>query len=140
LLFLCDPFASVLRPIEEATVGLARCEDGIGVTRLTFVADIKFDELRRLARHVLEALRGQRDGLELQDPEDPLTEVKTYRDDPPEPVQVPKLNRDIWQQFVEGHGGDAQAAKVSLDRWMKSEADAARGGAKPKRVPSARRR
>jgi hypothetical protein len=33
-LFLCDPFASVLRLIEEATVGLARCEDGKGVTRL----------------------------------------------------------------------------------------------------------
>jgi hypothetical protein len=90
--------------------------------RITFVADIDFDELRRLARHVLTALKDQHDGLELRDPADPMDEVREYGEEPSPAPKIPKINGDIWRPFVEAHGGDPGAAKTSLDRWMKREA------------------
>lgn len=90
--------------------------------RITFVADIDFDELSRFTRHVLAALSRQDDGLQLRDPEDPMLEVDTYDGDPKAGTRIPKINGDIWTPFVDAHGGDANAAKTRLDRWMKSEA------------------
>jgi hypothetical protein len=91
--------------------------------QLTFVADINFDELRSMARHVLMAVRHQREDIELRDPPDPMDEVRSQRENPPRLGKAPKINGEIWDQFVEGRDGDHVASKISLDRWMKKEAD-----------------
>jgi hypothetical protein len=39
------------------------------------------------------------------------------------PRKVPGLNRDIWERFLDAHGGDADKAKTALDRLVKREAD-----------------
>ncbi|MEY9405526.1 hypothetical protein ABIF65_011657 [Bradyrhizobium japonicum] len=92
--------------------------------QITFVADVDFDEMRSLARHVLSVLREQQSDLNLQDPEDPMAEVeakggelRVYS------CKVPRLNRDIWERLVDAHGGDADKAKTTLDRLLKREAD-----------------
>jgi hypothetical protein len=97
-----------------------RAPDG----EITFVADMDFDGLRSLARHILRELRDQRDDLDLHDPEDPMIEVEASRQAAvPARPRVPKLNGDIWIPFVVAHGGDAGAAKMRLDRWMRRETE-----------------
>jgi hypothetical protein len=92
--------------------------------RITFVADIDFDELRLLARHVLNAMREQRVDVPLEDPHNPMIEVEEQRHKPmPLERKLPRLNRDIWERLVDGHGGNAAAAKTTMDRLLKREAD-----------------
>jgi hypothetical protein len=92
--------------------------------RITFVADIDFDELRLLARHVLSAMREQRVDVPLEDPHNPMIEVEEQRHKPmPLERKLPRLNRDIWERLVDGHGGNADAAKMTMDRLLKREAD-----------------
>jgi hypothetical protein len=92
--------------------------------QITFVADIDFDEMRSLARYVLGELRKARTDLPLQDPEDPMIEVVSQRKNPGSPpVKVPRLNTDIWRHLVDAHDGNAGAAKTTLDRLVKGEAD-----------------
>jgi hypothetical protein len=92
--------------------------------QITFVADVDFDEMRSLARHVLSVLREQHSDLNLRDPEDPMAELEASqgREIAPSP-KVPRLNRDIWKRLVEAHGGDAGSAKTTLDRLMVREAE-----------------
>src|ERR1700761_1039024 len=45
--------------------------------QITFVADMDFDEMRSLARHVLTVLRQQYADLNLRDAEDPMIEVES---------------------------------------------------------------
>lgn len=42
---------------------------------ITFVADLFFDGFRPLAEHILRALAGDREGLNLNDPQDPLEQL-----------------------------------------------------------------
>jgi hypothetical protein len=92
--------------------------------RITFVADIDFDELRLLARHVLHALREQRVDVPLEDPHDPMIEIEEQRHKPMPPERkVPRLNRDIWERLVDGHGGNSAAARIKMDQLLKKEAD-----------------
>jgi hypothetical protein len=92
--------------------------------RITFVADIDFDELRLLARHVLHALREQQVDVPLEDPHDPMIEVEEQRHKPMlSELKVPRLNRDIWERLVDGHSGDSAAAKIKMDQLLKKEAD-----------------
>jgi len=92
--------------------------------QITFVADVDFDEMRSLARHVLNVLREQQSDLNLRDPEDPMVEVEAQRGElmVPSP-KVPRLNRDIWKRLLDAHGGDAGKTKTTLDRLVKREAD-----------------
>jgi hypothetical protein len=92
--------------------------------RITFVADIDFDELRLLARHVLHALREQRVDVALEDPHDPMIEVEEQGHKPvPSELKVPRVNRDIWERLVDGHGGNSAAARTTMDQLLKKEAD-----------------
>jgi hypothetical protein len=92
--------------------------------QITFVADIDFDELRAFSWHVLTMMREQRADLPLRDPEDPMVEVEVQRANPAPPrLKVPRLNRDIWEHLLKAHNGDAGAAKTTLDRLLKDEAD-----------------
>jgi hypothetical protein len=92
--------------------------------QITFVADVDFDEMRSLARHVLNVLREQQSDLNLRDPEDPMAEVEAQRGElmVPSP-KMPRLNRDIWKRLLDAHGGDAGKTKTTLDRLVKREAD-----------------
>ena len=79
---------------------------------ITFVADIHFDPMRKLARHVLEAMRDRRIDVMLEDPQDPMIEVEANRDNPARPKRKPpRLNPDIWDHLVDAHGGNEKAAK-----------------------------
>jgi hypothetical protein len=92
--------------------------------QITFVADMDFDEMRSLARYVLGELRKARADLPLQDPEDPMIEVESQREKSGSlPVKVPRLNPDIWSHLVDAHDGNAGAARTTLDRLVKREAD-----------------
>jgi len=92
--------------------------------QITFVADVDFDEMRSLARHVLRVLREQQSDLNRQDPEDPMAEIEAKRAELRDhPRKVPRLNRDIWERFLDAHGGDGDKAKTALDRLVKREAD-----------------
>lgn len=103
----------------------------IGDEQITFVADVDFDEMRSLARHVLSVLREQQSDLNLQDAEDPMAEIEAKRGEfRDHSRKVPRLNRDIWERLVDAHGGDADKAKTTLDRLMKREADRLLGTAK----------
>jgi hypothetical protein len=88
---------------------------------LTFIADLNFDELRLLARHILCALRDQKINVRIDDPPDPMVEVKlgVKRD----AVKAPRLNRDIWKALVKAHHGNAAEARTTMDRLLKKEAD-----------------
>jgi HEPN pEK499 p136 len=92
--------------------------------QITFIADVDFDELRPLARHVLKVLREQPSDLNLPDPEDPIVEIEAKH---PEglvsPIKPPGLNRDIWKRFLDAHDGNAEKAKIALDRLMMREAN-----------------
>lgn len=92
--------------------------------QITFVADIDFDEMRSLARHILGELRKARADIPLQDQEDPMLEVDFQLKNPVvPPVKVPRLNPDIWKHFVDAHDGNADAAKTAMDRLLKGKAD-----------------
>jgi hypothetical protein len=90
---------------------------------ITFVADIDFDELRPLAQHVLTEMRKRRTDDSLEDPHDPMDEVRKQLKNPKQPKRkVPGLNRDIWDRLVEGHGGDELAAQTTRDQVLMREA------------------
>ena len=79
--------------------------------RITFVADIDFDELRLLARHVLHSLRQQRVDVPLEDPHDPMVEVKEQRHQPiPPERRVPRLS--AWST------GMAVIPRLRRSRWI----------------------
>jgi hypothetical protein len=72
-------------------------------------------------------MRDQRIDVALEDPRDPMLEVEAQQNRPPQPKRnVPRLNPDIWDHLVDAHGGDDKAAKRTLDRLMKKEADSRR--------------
>jgi hypothetical protein len=92
--------------------------------QITFVADVNFDEMRSLARHVLKVLREQQSNLNLSDHEDPMAEVEAQRTaSKKSSSKVPRLNGDIWRRLLEAHDGNADKAKTTLDRLVKGEAD-----------------
>jgi hypothetical protein len=83
---------------------------------ITLIADIKFDQLRRLARFVLNAFSGGRNELKnLDDPPDPLEFLKKLHQQKAKP-KMPKLNRDHWDAALAMHGGDPAKAKTWLDQ------------------------
>jgi hypothetical protein len=90
--------------------------------QITFVADLDFDELRRLARHVLLALRDQKAGISIDDPPDPMKEIDSPLFAEPR-TTAPRLNQHIWDALVAAHRGNTTAAKIAVDRLLKKEAD-----------------
>jgi hypothetical protein len=92
--------------------------------QITFVADVDFDQMRSLARHVLSVLSKPNSDLNLRDPEDPMAELEALKGREVAPCsKVPRLNGHIWQRLIDAHGGDAGKAKTTLDRLMVREAD-----------------
>jgi hypothetical protein len=89
---------------------------------ITFVADIDFDELRPLARHVLAAMREHRIDVRLEDPHDPMNEVREQLKNPKQPKRkVPRPKQHIWDGLVDGHGGDVRRAQTTMDRLLSAE-------------------
>jgi hypothetical protein len=98
---------------------------------ITFVADIDFDELRLLARHVLAAMREHRIDVRLEDPHDPMNEVQEQLKNPKQPKgKAPRPNQDIWDGLVDGHGGDVAAARTTMDRLLGAEVKRSRADQK----------
>jgi hypothetical protein len=83
---------------------------------IMLVADLNFDQLRKLADFVLTFFSGFGDKLEgLDDPEDPLDGMKSQKAQPAQP-KMPKLNRDQWDIALRLNGNDPAKAKHWIDR------------------------
>jgi hypothetical protein len=113
-----------IRPIDvEGRFGGVRVWNRGADQRITFVADLFFDDLRKLARFVLGEMARGGTLVELDDPLDPMLEVVNYtRDVVPKP-KAPRVIDNTWQCFLQASNGDANAAKTIVDCVLKQEAD-----------------
>jgi len=112
-------------------------EDDAG--NITLVADLDFDALRPLARHILEELSQSQSDLELDDPPDPLETLKKNRIDPVSiPARKPpRIIDSTWAQFLNANQNNYDAAKKMVDRFLQDRAREVRvysGRAKPARL------
>ena len=115
---------NILPIVKEGRFGGIRIWNRDPNKQITFIADVDFDEMRPLARHVLTVLREQQRDLNLRDPDDPMVEIEAqHHERMVPPIRPPRLSHDIWKRLLEGHNGDALKAKTTLDRLMKREAD-----------------
>jgi hypothetical protein len=89
--------------------------------RITLVADLDFDELRPLARHILTTLAQAKSDLELDDPADPL-ETLAARDDQNVETsrKAPRITEHVWRKILAGHNSDFDRAKTYVDRTLQS--------------------
>ncbi|MBB3020418.1 hypothetical protein FHR70_003499 [Microvirga lupini] len=90
---------------------------------ITLVADLDFEEVRSLARHILKALAQPKRPLRLDDPQDPMqllgrAPARTTRSKKP-----PRVTDTLWAKLVEACDGDAIKAKDELDKAVKEKAD-----------------
>ena len=96
-------------------------EDDAG--RITLVADLDFDALRPLARHILEELSQSQSDLELDDPPDPLETLKNKI----VPVSIPtrkppRIIDSTWARFLNANQNNYDAAKQMVDRLLQDRA------------------
>lgn len=93
--------------------------------RITFVADLRFDDLRKLAKFVLHEMAQDNCSVQLDDPPDPVEEARNQV--PAEPKnKAPRLNDDVWRRCLEACDGDAEEARKMIDRVLIREADSRR--------------
>lgn len=86
--------------------------------KITLIADIKFDELRKLATFALKEFSGSKNALAgIDDPGDPMDEVAKQKGAQIKP-KTPKLNRDHWEGAMALAGGDPSKAKAWIDRTL----------------------
>jgi hypothetical protein len=93
---------------------------------VTLVADLAFDQLRSLARHILDALARASRSLKLDDPEDPLDgsgELKKEFTQRSEPKKPPRVTDTLWERLAKGCNGDKNWAKEEMDQAIKERAD-----------------
>jgi len=82
---------------------------------ITLVADIEFDELRKLATFALKEFAGNQNELKgIDDPADPMDEVKKQGKAHKEP-KLPRINRDHWNGAIKLTGGNPIKAKAWID-------------------------
>ncbi len=95
---------------------------------ITLVADIEFDQLRKLADFLLNRFSGNANALkDLDDPQDPLELLKDSKGKARQP-RMPKLNRDHWEEALKLKNGDPRQAKIWIDRTISAAIRTARGG------------
>ncbi|WP_279357267.1 HEPN family nuclease [Methylobacterium indicum] len=84
--------------------------------RITFVADLEFTELRRLARHVLERLSSG--DPRLGNPIDPMDRLLQQR---PEQTsrKPPKISDAVWEPILEACDGDRVRAHRHMDQALR---------------------
>ena len=83
---------------------------------ITFVADLEFDQLRKLADFVLTSFSGGGNALkDLDDPEDPLEVLKNNKREAAKP-KIPKLIQHQWEAALKLNNGDPAKAKEWIDR------------------------
>ena len=82
--------------------------------RITLVADLDFDALRPLARHILSTLATGQRYLSLDDPPDPLEMLESQADAElgERTKKSPRLSDTIWERWLALHDGDPREAKV----------------------------
>jgi hypothetical protein len=106
---------------------------------VTFVADMDFDNLRPLARHILQALASAKPGLELDDPEDPLDTLRDIQRRKemgldgvatPKRRKPPRVTANVWDELMGAHEGNYNKAKMSLDKLLARETQRLRVGRK----------
>lgn len=85
---------------------------------ITLVADVNFDQLRHLARFILQAFAQGDELPNVDDPVDPLDALKNAK--PAKNGKVPKVNRDHWEKALAEFKGDRDAAKTWLDRTLEA--------------------
>lgn len=87
---------------------------------ITFVADIRFSDLRPFATHVLDKLAKGDDQLTLDDPEDPLQTVGNQQ--VPKRGGAPRIIDHVWDSFVSAHSGSYEGARSAINRLLADEA------------------
>lgn len=90
---------------------------------ITFVADLQFDALRRMARFILLEMAQGGTFVQLDDPPDPLEEVSQYVTVDATVPKAPRVIEHLWRQFLDAANGDPNAAKTTIDRTLKAELD-----------------
>jgi HEPN pEK499 p136 len=88
-------------------------------SRITFVADVRFEHLRSLAKHILKTLAEGRRDLKLKDPPDPLETLRRQSKETIRRRRAPRLTDSIWEKWVAAHGGDYDRAKAAIDRCLR---------------------
>jgi hypothetical protein len=84
---------------------------------ITLVADLDFDALRPLARHILEALVQSENDLSLDDPPDPLQTLQIQIDRAtPRTRKPPRIIDSTWAQFLKASHDNYDEAKRTVDR------------------------
>jgi hypothetical protein len=89
---------------------------------ITLVADLDFDALRPLARHVLSSLASPDRDLQLDDPEDPLKTLRSKKAKS-QARPAPRISTAAWDPILAAHGGDYQKAKATIDRALGQEVE-----------------
>jgi HEPN pEK499 p136 len=93
---------------------------------ITFVADLRFDDLRPFAKHILESLANSEGHLELDDPIDPMLVQMKQRSAPDR--RAPRVVDHVWRKFLAAHGGNAKSAQTAISRLLAKEADMLEAG------------
>lgn len=106
-----------VRPIETdgGRFGGVRVWNTNPAGEITLIADLGFDQLRKLARFVLSALAHGHEAKDVDDPADPLELLKKQQKKGVAP-KMPKLNRDHWDAALGLAGGDPVKAKTLIDQ------------------------
>lgn len=91
---------------------------------ITFIADVRFDALRPLAKHILSAIGKPERYLKLDNPVDPMILAGKYDEDlrPLEETATrrkpPKIIQDAWLKILLANNNDYNAAKQFVDRTL----------------------
>ncbi len=95
--------------------------------QITFVADMKFDQLRELARFVLNAFSDGHPPKNIDDPIDPLEQLKKEQT-APRKRKPPRIIEKRWIDALKLADGNAIKAKTWIDKTLKSALDESGGG------------
>lgn len=90
--------------------------------QLTFIADIRFDELRRMARGILDQLADGATAVELDDPPDPLEEALSRSPVERGARRPPRPNDVTWTRMLAACGGNYDAAHELMTVVLNREA------------------
>jgi hypothetical protein len=113
-----------IRPIEKSgRFAGVRVWNKDDAGMITLVADLDFDALRPLARHILEALVQSENDLSLDDPPDPLQTLQIQIDRAtPRTRKPPRIIDSTWAQFLKASHDNYDEAKRTVDRILRDKA------------------
>ena len=88
---------------------------------ITFIGDVKFDDLRPFARFILERLAHGPPVEHLTDPPDPLPEAEGQIENA-KPKKAPRIIDNIWQAFLKIENYNVDRAKMRIEALLMREA------------------